>query len=70
MIYKSPCILEKIILDMPENKIDKIEVNDKHEYAYLFKVKCLSELELYEDSLNAYNEASKVLNDNENFLIF
>ena len=32
MIYKSPCILEKIILDMPENKIDRIEVNDKKEY--------------------------------------
>ena len=32
MLYKSPCILEKIILDMPENKIDKIEVNDKKEY--------------------------------------
>ena len=32
MLYKSPCILEKIILDMPENKIDSIEVNDKNEY--------------------------------------
>lgn len=32
MLYKSPCILEKIILDMPENKIDRIEVNDKQEY--------------------------------------
>ena len=32
MLFKSPCILEKIILDMPENKIDKIEVNDKKEY--------------------------------------
>jgi len=32
LLYKSPCILEKIILDMPENKIDKIEVNDKNEY--------------------------------------
>ena len=32
LLYTSPCILEKLILDMPENKIDKIEVNDKNEY--------------------------------------
>lgn len=32
LLYKSPCILEKLILDMPENKIEKIEVNDKKEY--------------------------------------
>jgi len=32
LLYKSPCIIEKIILDMPENKIEKIEVNDKQEY--------------------------------------
>jgi len=32
LLYKSPCILEKIILDMPENKIEKIEVNDKQEF--------------------------------------
>lgn len=29
LLYKSPCIIEKLILDMPENKIEKIEVNDK-----------------------------------------
>ena len=32
LLYKSPSIIEKIILDMPENKIDKIEVNDQKEY--------------------------------------
>ena len=32
LLYKSPSIIEKIILDMPENKIEKIEVNDKKEY--------------------------------------
>ena len=32
LLYKSPCIIEKIILDMPENRISKIEVNDKEEY--------------------------------------
>ena len=32
LLYTSPCILEKLILDMPENKIDYIEVNDKAEY--------------------------------------
>jgi len=32
LLYKSPCIIEKMILDMPENKIGKIEVNDQKEY--------------------------------------
>lgn len=32
LLYRSPCIIEKIILDMPENKIEKIEVNDNQEY--------------------------------------
>ncbi|MBQ2836351.1 MAG: Rne/Rng family ribonuclease [Clostridia bacterium] len=32
LLYRSPCIIEKMILDMPENKIGKIEVNDKKEY--------------------------------------
>ena len=32
LLYKSPSIIEKIILDMPENRIGKIEVNDKQEY--------------------------------------
>ena len=32
LLYTSPCILEKLILDMPENKIDHIEVNDKNEH--------------------------------------
>ena len=38
LLYKSPCILEKIILDMPENKIDKIEVNDQQEYEEIKKI--------------------------------
>lgn len=32
LLYTSPSILEKLIIDMPENKIDQIEVNDKNEY--------------------------------------
>jgi len=32
LLYTSPSIIEKIILDMPENRIGKIEVNDKKEY--------------------------------------
>ncbi len=32
LLYKSPSILEKIILDLPENKIEKIEVNTQKEY--------------------------------------
>lgn len=32
LLYKSPSIIEKIILDMPENRIGTIEVNDKKEY--------------------------------------
>ena len=32
LLYKSPSIIEKIILDLPENKIEKIEVNDQEEY--------------------------------------
>ena len=32
LLYTSPSILEKLIIDMPENKIDQIEVNDKKEY--------------------------------------
>lgn len=59
ILYKSPCILEKIILDMPENKIDKIEVNDKQEYE---EIKIILEelqeknikLELKKDLLEKY----------------
>ena len=32
LLYKSPSIVEKIILDLPENRIEKIAVNDKEEY--------------------------------------
>lgn len=32
LLYKSPSIIEKLILDLPEDKIEKIEVNDQKEY--------------------------------------
>lgn len=32
ILYKSPSIIEKIILDLPENKIEKIIVSEKNEY--------------------------------------
>ena len=35
LLYKSPSIIEKLILDIPENKIEKIEVNDESEYKEL-----------------------------------
>lgn len=38
LLYTSPSILEKIILDMPENRIGTIEVNDKNEYEEIKKI--------------------------------
>lgn len=32
LLYKSPNIIEKLILDLPEDRIEKIEVNDQKEY--------------------------------------
>ena len=32
ILYKSPSIIEKLILDLPENSIEVIETNDKQEY--------------------------------------
>lgn len=32
LLYKSPSIIEKIIIDMPENQIERIVVNSKNEY--------------------------------------
>lgn len=32
LLYTSPTIVEKMIIDLPEDKIDKIETNDKDEY--------------------------------------
>ena len=65
LLYKSPCILEKIILDMPENKIEKIEVNDKQEYETIKNI--LEELqeenikiELKEDLLEKYELAKQI----------
>ena len=59
MLYKSPCILEKIILDMPENKIEKIEVNDKNEYEEIKNIleelqETNIKLELKKDLLEKY----------------
>lgn len=47
LLQKSPCIIEKILLDMPENKIEKIEVNDQEEYN---KIKTILE-ELQENNI-------------------
>ncbi len=38
LLYKSPSILEKIILDLPENRIESIFVNDKLEYEEIKKL--------------------------------
>ena len=59
MLYKSPCILEKIILDMPENKIDRIEVNDKKEFDDIKRIleelqETKINLELKQDLLEKY----------------
>ena len=59
MLYKSPCILEKIILDMPENKIDRIEVNDKKEFDDIKRIleelqETKIKLELKQDLLEKY----------------
>ena len=59
LLYKSPCILEKIILDMPENKIGKIEVNDKKEYDEIKNIllelqETNIKLELKQDLLEKY----------------
>lgn len=32
LLYQSPSILEKMILDLPEDRIERIEVNDQKEY--------------------------------------
>lgn len=58
MLYKSPSIIEKIIIDMPENNIDNIEVNDKKEYE---EIKSLLE-ELKEKNIKL------ILKENENLL--
>lgn len=58
MLYKSPSIIEKIIIDMPENNIDDIEVNDKKEYE---EIKSLLE-ELKEKNIKL------ILKENENLL--
>ena len=37
LIYRSPDIIEKIIIDMPEDKIEKIEVNSRKDYEEIKK---------------------------------
>ena len=58
LLYKSPSITEKIILDMPKNKINKIVVNDSKEYE---KIK--NELEEIEE-----RNIKLELEENENLL--
>ncbi len=38
LLFKSPSFLEKLILDLPENKIEKIEVNEQKEYEEISKM--------------------------------
>ena len=38
LLFKSPSFLEKLILDLPENKIEKIEVNEQKEYEEIRKI--------------------------------
>jgi ribonuclease, rne/rng family len=38
LLFKSPSFLEKLILDLPENKIEKIEVNEQKEYEKIRKM--------------------------------
>lgn len=58
LIYKSPSIIEKLILDLPENKIERIVVNDEKEYKDIEEI--LNEthedikLELQQDLLEKY----------------
>ena len=58
LLYKSPSILEKIILDLPENRIEKIMVNDKDEYREINEMlKEMDEkikVEIHEDILEKY----------------
>jgi len=69
LLYKSPSIIEKIILDMPENKIEKIEVNDKKEYE---EIKSLLEdlqenikIEHKQDLLEKYELAKQIEKANQ-----
>ena len=58
LLYKSPSILEKIILDLPENRIEKITINDEKEYEEIQEL--LQEMneniktEMYQDILEKY----------------
>ena len=38
LLFKNPSFLEKLILDLPENKIEKIEVNEQKEYEEIRKM--------------------------------
>ena len=58
LLYKSPSILEKIILDLPENRIEKIMVNNKDEYREISEMlKEMDEkikVEIHENILEKY----------------
>ena len=58
LLYKSPSIVEKIILDLPENRIEKIVINDKKEYEeikeMLQEMKENIKIEMQQDMLEKY----------------
>lgn len=58
LIYKSPSIIEKLILDLPENKIERIVVNDEKEYRDIEEILIEThediKLELQQDLLEKY----------------
>ena len=58
LLYKSPSILEKLVLDLPENRIEKIVVNDQKEYENIEEMlKEIGEsikVEIYQDLLEKY----------------
>lgn len=59
LIYKSPDILEKMILDMPEKEISKIIINDKNEYNKLKQNENADKLVLEEGNLLEKYEIEK-----------
>lgn len=59
LVYKSPDIIEKMILDMPEKEISKIIVNDKNEYNKLKQNENADKLVLEEGNLLEKYEIEK-----------
>lgn len=59
LVYKSPDIIEKMILDMPEKEISKIIVNDKNEYNKLKQNENADKIVLEEGNLLEKYEIEK-----------